>query len=134
MNKSRKALISLLILLAVAAMAIIYGFMQRSDRVQAEGRWALSSGDTGCFTVIRFMENPGTSGGAVSVEKTSGSLVQMSYGSYEYDGNDQLLIHLTNPEAPVFPVTLGRNGNELSAAFKINDEETACSYTLTDPK
>lgn len=44
MSKSRKALIYLLILLAVVAMAIVYWFTQRSDRVQANGQWALSPG------------------------------------------------------------------------------------------
>ncbi|WNS40804.1 hypothetical protein [Paenibacillus sp. MMS20-IR301] len=130
MNKSRKTLIFMLILLAVAAAAVIYWFMQHSDRIQAEGKWALTSGDTGCFTGIRFMNNPAASGGAVSIEATSGSLVQMSYGSYEYDGDNQILITLANSDVPAFPVTLGRNGNELSATFKLKDEEAVCSYTL----
>ncbi|WP_042199531.1 hypothetical protein [Paenibacillus camerounensis] len=134
MLKSRKPLIFSLILLAAVAIAIMYWFMQRSDRVQAEGQWTLSSGDAGCYTGLRFMENPAVSGGAVSIEETSGNSIQTSYGSYEYDGDDQLLIRLTNPEAPAFPVTIGRNGNELSAKFKIKDEERACSYTLTDSK
>lgn len=100
----KKLIIIVPVLIVLIAALGWYGYTKRSGTAaDIEGRWALSSGDTGCYTTVRFVANPATSGGAVSIEETSGNVVQMSYGNYSTGKNQSLEVQLTNRKLLLSP-------------------------------
>lgn len=125
--KKWKYLIALAIV--VVAGLFTYGFIQRSGQIEVEGRWALSSGDEGCYTGFRFMKNPVNGGGGVSTEATNGNVVEMSYGTYSFEKDDTIDIKITNRDTPPFQVNTGRSGDTLTLKYDVDCKPVVCSYT-----
>lgn len=126
--KKWKYLIALAVLLIAAAFT--YGFMKRSGQTEVDGRWALSSGDEGCYTGVRFMKNPVNGGGGVSTEATNGNVVEMSYGTYSYEKDDTLEIKITNRDTPPYKVNASRTEDTLTLKYNVEGKPAVCSYTL----
>ncbi|MEK5032665.1 hypothetical protein MKY96_14520 [Paenibacillus sp. FSL R7-0302] len=129
----KKLIIIVPVLIVLIAALGWYGYTKRSGTAaDIEGRWALSSGDTGCYTTVRFVANPATSGGAVSIEETSGNVVQMSYGNYSTGKNQSLEVQLTNPEAPAFSVEAERKDEVLTLQYDIQGTPSSCTYKVKE--
>lgn len=126
--KKWKYLIALAVLLIAAVFT--YGFIKRSGQAEVDGRWALSSGDEGCYTGFRFMKNPVNGGGGVSIEATSGNVVEMSYGTYSYEKDDTIKVQITNRDTPPFQVNASRTEDTLTLKYDVGGKQAVCSYTL----
>ncbi|WP_339224684.1 hypothetical protein [Paenibacillus sp. FSL H8-0332] len=130
MNKLNIIVPVLIVLIAALGW---YGYTKRSGiAADIEGRWALSSGDAGCYTTVRFVATPATSGGAVSIEETNGNVVQMSYGNYSTGKNKSLEVQLTNREAQAFSVEAARKDEVLTLQYDIQGIPSSCTYKVKD--
>ncbi len=128
MKLPRKALIILsVVVIAGASLAGYVWYNQSQGLPELDGRWKLGANQEGCFTTVRFMSNPIGKKGGVSLETTTGRLVQMYYGTYTNKANE-ITIALSNPEADPFDMTAESQENKLQLAYAWEGNEYSCTY------
>lgn len=100
-----------------------------AEELKLEGNWKLVSGSqsSGCFSEMRFFENPHSNRDPLSVHETIGDINKTWYGEYEKEGNDfRVIFH--EPKAEHFLMTAERNGNELKLQYEWKSAKQVCSY------
>ncbi|GGG01921.1 hypothetical protein [Paenibacillus aceti] len=62
----------------------------KSPELKLEGNWELvaDSSSAGCFSRLKFLENPASKQDPISVHETSGDTTKMWIGEYEWEGDD----------------------------------------------
>jgi len=96
------------------------------------GSWELvdDSLSLGCFSDLKFLDNPVSKRDPVSVHETTGDTTKIWIGEYEMEGND-IRVMLHEPQADPFIMTPDYNGNELKLQYEWNQANLVCSYKIS---
>lgn len=97
--------------------------------LKIEGKWKLAADaeSSGCFSELKFLEDPTRNKAPVSVHETTGNITQIWFGVYELKGNT-IQIELYEPEANAFTMTAKSSADKLKLDYKWKSEELVCSY------
>ncbi|MFD0717046.1 hypothetical protein [Paenibacillus sp. GCM10027626] len=99
--------------------------------LELEGDWKLAEGNQspGCFSELRFFDNPASDRDPLSVHETMDNVTKTWYGEYEKEGgNIRVIFH--EPKAEPFIMAADRSGNELKLQYEWKSEDLVCSYQL----
>jgi hypothetical protein len=120
------------ILAAVIVLAASMGgyvwFNRNAGLPQLDGRWKLGEETEGCFTTVRFMSNPLSNNGGVSLETTEGRVVKMHYGTY-VKKSKAITVSLTNPEVTPFAMTPESVEEQLKLTYNWEGKAYTCVYS-----
>ncbi|MCJ8011008.1 hypothetical protein MUG84_04530 [Paenibacillus sp. KQZ6P-2] len=100
-----------------------------AEELKLEGDWKLTGGSkaSGCFSEMKFFENPESNKDPLYVHETTGDLTKTWYGEYEKAENDIRVI-FNEPKAEPFIMAADRNGNELKLSYEWKSANLVCSY------
>jgi len=129
MKWTRKWTILLVIVVIAAAGFGGYAWYKRNAGLlpYLDGRWKLDQAAEGCFTTVRFMNNPLGNNGGVSLETTSDRVVKLHYGTYTKKSSG-ITVALTNPEMPPFGILPELQEDALRLTYHWEGADYTCIY------
>ncbi|OZB92433.1 hypothetical protein CJP46_26340 [Paenibacillus sp. XY044] len=116
---------------AICAISLLVGCNhEKNERLNLKGSWKLaeeSQSSPGCFSAMKFLDDPTSDRDPISVHETTGNFTQIWFGLFEKNGSD-IRVMLQEPEAEPFVMAAKRDGDELNLQYEWKASPLVCTY------